>query len=404
MPAPAFVSKFSSLPVHFKSAVVLPVVASLAGCAGAIQNPTLPGLDRQTFTGMDDDIIEPIPVSTVMTALKCQLARGFSAIESEKGRDEYKSNPVAAGFIFKDGTGTFSGETKIVETRNGKISAVFPFSGIDGSIITPAFGRGLTSTDTQKISTKFSISPSGANTEICNVQELQDVDVGTFVQDAMLAAFNDTVKVPTSINANGETVLYEPVLRSQEVTIDQSFVVALKVERGITVKALISAPRTDNIDPVGNMNSDRTGTYTLSIKLPLNTGDTSDPRRILSCVHSPNNDRSLCVDDTFTEAKLNDKLENFSAALADYIEAIRRREPPTEEEVQRLAEALEQGGISEDVRSRILESLSRGEGPEFQSFTQGLNLPKAEDGAVDQEETRRRIEEFLAPVPSGPEF
>ena len=72
-----------------RSSICATVAALSLGACAALSEPKVPGMDRKVL------IMDPPPVSTVLTALKCQLANAFEEIERLKATKEYADNPFA---------------------------------------------------------------------------------------------------------------------------------------------------------------------------------------------------------------------------------------------------------------------------------------------------------------------
>ena len=98
--------------------------------------------------------LKPFAVTTVLSALKCQIDRGFVEIEKKQAL-RAKGDPRARSFNLLKGSATFSGKTTTVGTDDGNISIIIP-TGI--SEITPNIGGKFVSTSTQFVTRNFSVA------------------------------------------------------------------------------------------------------------------------------------------------------------------------------------------------------------------------------------------------------
>jgi hypothetical protein len=87
---------------------------------------------------------------------------------------------------------------------------------------------------------------------------------------------------------------------NRELKIDLNFKVVRKGDNGIGVKLVPSGPDIDSISssPALGSSKQRTGDYKISLKIPLITAQTSDPRRILH--GSIGSEKVLIIDRPYT--------------------------------------------------------------------------------------------------------
>lgn len=286
------------------AAALLPL--AVGGCSLTL-DPSVPGLENSVAT------LRPISVPDVLASLKCQMTMGFSEIEKLKG-GKYKNYPSVSRFKFKKGSGSLSIKVTGVETNGAKINAVIPFTGFTGTNATPSIGGTVSGTDVTEVKRTFEFSPDvspeaiAADLALCNDLKNKNVDFGDFVTNNLIDAFQDTVDVPL----NGDKA-YGPIFKVKQFDITTSFSAVLKKEGGFSLKIVPSGPRLDSIGPSATINSDRTDVHSLTLTLPLDIGNTSDPRRIQFCVE--NNQKSLCREEPYTDEKWELRKSELDASI-----------------------------------------------------------------------------------------
>lgn len=177
------------MPNFSRSLVSVSVAGLLSGCAIAA-SPSVPGFDNKVT------IPDAIPVSIVITALRCQMSRAFMDInnmkddylrykypegygykgfqgkgrETLKPRDNRTVYEVAEEKVklrqtlrYKTGSVVFSGQTKYVNQNGATISAVIPISGLTGGVLGPDLGGSVQNTRTDTIQRSFDVKANIRN-------------------------------------------------------------------------------------------------------------------------------------------------------------------------------------------------------------------------------------------------
>lgn len=283
-----------------RSSICATVAAlSLAGCA-VLSEPSVPGMDREVF------VVEPPKVSTILTALKCQLANAFEKIEKLRKNTKYANNPLAKKFKIKNGVGVFQGDTQIIQANTGTVSAVIPFTGVTGSTLGPDLGAALSGTSTENITRTFAITPKAKSTDVCDVGELADIDIGTFVEDRLVAEFETSVDLPTRLveikdedkvkeedkvkceidtepvekqggEDNCKYEAYDPLFSDTSFKFKSSFIVASGFDGGVKATVLLSGPRVESFGPSVTADYDKSRTYTLTVTMNMGPQEATDP-------------------------------------------------------------------------------------------------------------------------------
>lgn len=278
--------------------------AVLPGCSST-QHPAVPGMTNNVIT------LKPVELSTVLMALKCQLASALTEIAND--RNSNPGNSLKARFKLKNGSGVFSGKTQTVQSDGAKISAVIPFTNVNGTILTPTLGATLSSTGVQETALSFAVSSNAGNADVCTECETRNIEVGTFIQDALIATYRQLTNMPLKGDAS-----YAPDLWPTELKISVNFAVVQKFEAGVTSKIILTSPTTESLGPSLGVNKDQTGIYQLDIKFPFLTDDTGDSRR-LSYTISLGGGKYLTVEEPYTQKRYEElrqagtevNIENF---------------------------------------------------------------------------------------------
>ena len=141
----------------------------LSSCAVLLLFSGCTNLNPSKIPGEPSGDVPYLETSQVLTAIKIQLAEELKTIEQEHFNNvktrprtsEGKWLPVATDqFQLKIGNGTFSGKTQVVDTGDGVVAAVIPFTGYAGSILTPSLGASGSTNSTQDMKLTFKIDPS----------------------------------------------------------------------------------------------------------------------------------------------------------------------------------------------------------------------------------------------------
>jgi len=299
-----------------------------------------------------------IKVSTILTALKCQMARGRIRIDLLKAQNPKNTN--MKDFKLKSGTGVFKGTTQILEKNGASINAVIPFSGIDGTNVTPRIGGERSATNLQQTSITFSINPNLRDFDkveipvskriengprydpaVCGEKILLEsgIEIGDFIERSMVALFKDLTSVP--VHYSGKR--YGLIMTGKEIQILTDFKIVQKLNGGVSSKILFGTPRVDNIGPSLSVDSDKTGVYNLLIKLPLDTGNETPSKRLHYCIQRF--EKQLCVEEPYSKERL-DELQKELSKLDELVPFSLETEEEGEEEVREPADwflQLQQG-------------------------------------------------------------
>jgi hypothetical protein len=321
------------------------VVFLVTGCSTA-QVSKIPGIENSIKHPYDEESIDvkPIPITTVLKALKIQLAEAILSLEAI--RMENKDHPIIEELILRTGNGTLSGESQLVQTDNGNILAVIPFTGFAGSTLTPNLGIDEAATSKQNIALNFSFTPKITcdRTLSREEEEKKGIDVGTFIRDALVASFNQIAEMPYDRSVRRA---YEPIFSNRELKLSLLFSVVRTGQAGLGVKIVPASPNIDEVTsgPIFGTKKQQTGTYSLELTVPLVTANPNDGKRILvgsldlqslenidktknyikKVEESDRNDKKAIIDKLKNE--LTDSLKKNSIILADlpYDEDIARK-------------------------------------------------------------------------------
>lgn len=325
-------SNASSISLLKTLATTLTTLA-LAGCSLGL-NPSLPAIKNNIQ-------VDHISVASVLAALKCQIARAEIHINQLQASSDYTDNLTAQAFDLQEGTGSFKGKTQIVEKNGVAFNIIIPFSGIDGTIITPSLGSARSATNVHETTIGFSIVPVVQTSEkiiakvswmtpkgliydsvICSPSIIgKNIETGTYIKDALVAAFRNIADVQYPKNNNGKLLIPPGTahassglqLTGKEIQIDTNFTVVVNYEGGVSSKILFGSPRIDSIGPSTTLNSDQTGVYTLSLNFPLDTGNARTSKRLHFCIR--NGDKELCVEETFSETRLKELTDELKKSV-----------------------------------------------------------------------------------------
>lgn len=318
----------------------------LGGCV-ALSDSKIPGMGGKVI------IVDAPPVSTILTALKCQLARAFKDIEDlKKNNSDHPLVKEHEELEIKNlgitgGTGTLTTSEKVIHANTGAVSAVIPFTGYAGSTLGPDLGAEITGTATEKTITEFKFEYD-SSTEICDVEILKNVDEGTFLKDRIVASVEARLNLAHQDKETKKWSVLGPKILNTKLQIDTTFVVAVGVDGGVTSTILLGNPRLKSIGPGVTADYNKTDTNTLSVQLTLGTsekldsaGTPQDPRRIIYC--DVTNIKQLCVEEPYDEDRYKVLIDALDDPLpygisAEGLAAAKRREfqpfaeprPPTE--------------------------------------------------------------------------
>ena len=290
----------------------LAVALALVGSACSLTpSSPIPGASSDPIT------LKPIPVSTVLIALKCQVETGLTRIQDLKDRLRRLGDPSYEIFDLRKGDATFTGKTTVIGTDDGEVSIVIP-TGI--STITPNVGGKLTATATEEISRKFSLGTE-VDVSICNRPELSEgeIVVGSFVSDRMVAAFQDSLAVPirrvpdidekTGLQKidqmtglpKKKPLPFGPALQNTEISITATFSVQRTLEAGIDANVLFSSTNSSSptLTPGIAFVNDEKGDYTINVTFPMTTSDPGDGQRFYRCVRKAN--ETYCLESPYDE-------------------------------------------------------------------------------------------------------
>ena len=296
---------------HFLKRAFIVTPLLMGGC-GFIQKSPVPGADVNTLE------TQHVTISTMLAATKCQIGRASLRIEALKeGRDA--DNPSAQAFNLQSGKGVLSAKTQIAAGNGAGIgSIVIPFSGTDGTTITPTFGGSLNATSVQQTDFAFSVSPEvkpkdrvpippaeqkelGPKSHPVVCDSLVDVEIGSALEDAVVAAYNEAVSGPRT--SNGKT--YSPGLRTKEIKITTGFTVGKASSAGFSSKIVFGAPASiSSIGPNVSNSYTATDVNTLVVTLPLDLPNTDAGRRLIYCQAGDAGDGHYCIEGPFSPKSL----------------------------------------------------------------------------------------------------
>lgn len=282
------------------------VSLTAAGCATRLEAP-IPGPAEGAF--------EPIPEALIHAALKCQITRGILKVDKLKAES---SHPEAASFKFKSATGTFSGSVQTAVVNGTTISAIFPFSGYDGTVATPNFGSSTSGTAVQEVKRSFEIGVDvkKEDDELCTyLEEEKKIDVGDFVTNSIVGAFETFDELP---RRRDTSEAYGPALKVSITETTASFTVVRKLDGGLTLTVVPSGPRMDEGKPGVTASRERKDVYTLTTKFSSKVGEETVSRRLHFCVRD-NRGQSLCVEEPFTDARYEQLKDELGTRLINVV-------------------------------------------------------------------------------------
>lgn len=243
-------------------------MGALFGCSSLNQS-SVPGTENGV-TGL-----KPVATSEVLTAIKAQLADAFLAIDEQKrqSNEEY----VKKVFAFKKGSGTFSGQTDVVATDGGKVSAVIPLTVYPGTTLSPSIGAGISTTSNETTALSFTINPE-INKEAIRVptEILKGKAEGNFIKEQIVKSFEEVIKIPR----NGKKP-YPPEMEYTGLVISTSFAVVRSVEGDTSSLIIVPAADLNTLAPSLSASEKETLTYSLKLELPFTTGIPDDPRKLI---------------------------------------------------------------------------------------------------------------------------
>ena len=252
---------------------------------------TLPSPINGITSGGESEAENFIPISSVISELKRQVQLAYTHVPYIKKR--HRDNQAAKGLNPQTGTGTFGGSTQIVRTNSGNVLAIIPFTGYEGSTLSPNFGISSTATSIQGTTLLFSVSPvfakesasfsswSNIDLESIDASLAPTVDETDTLTLMLVTAFEEIASTPDM--PGDQPYLVDAALTNRELNFELGFRVVRKNEGGLGVKLVPSGPDVDSISsaPALGGSDSRTGNYSLTLKIPLVTPQPSDPKRLL---------------------------------------------------------------------------------------------------------------------------
>jgi hypothetical protein len=235
----------------------------LSGCSTFPKSP-IPGDPTTAFNKKD------LPVSTVITALKCQIEKGLKAIKKKNGEVAKDRK-----FKLKDGTAEITIQAILAGNGQGKVNYILPTGGEDTT--TPEFSETRVATEKRTIVREFGIETGDTSGEsICDHKRLKDLAMEDFIKDQMIAAFTDTLDVPRQ--STGKP--YNPKFTDNSM----SFEINFKAERkraGSLAAEIITAGGmpAETLGPSFELKSDRTAENTVLLTFPMLASDSGDSRK-----------------------------------------------------------------------------------------------------------------------------
>ncbi len=169
--------------------------------------------------------------------------------------------------------------------------------------MTPTFGASWAAESTRIEEFAFKITPEMKGRPV-NMPELRDVKIGTAVRDAIIAKYNDLLKMPVA--PKGST--YGPPLTPQSFTMTFNFVAQQKSDGKVEIKFVPSSPTFTEVDPTLSTNREKTLTNQLVVSLPFDTDDPGDPRRLFYAVKGAQG--VLYVEEPFSKERYDQLLTN----------------------------------------------------------------------------------------------
>ena len=251
----------------------------VAGCSYATK-PIVLGVQNDA----EATVVSPIELSSVIYALKWQLGTALLEIKGEFKNDEYASEALWP----KLGAGTLSGTTQVVSTDNGNILAIIPVTGYAGSTATPNFSATRSATNIQTIAIQFSFDPDvDSSNLVAEPLSLSDTD-SLFIKEAIVETFKMLADTANKAQRGG---VYPPApeqpahpkITNRQVDFEFTFSVVQNNSAGLGFTIVPSGPDVNSITsaPALGVAKNTTGTYKLTLSLPLVTPQVNDPRRII---------------------------------------------------------------------------------------------------------------------------
>lgn len=319
----ACVGSFAGLDANTFRCIALSLISFIAASCSLVPQSSIPGGSSDPIT------LKPIPLSTVLIALKCQVEQGLERIEAQKQNLARNGDPRWQSFQLRDGTVTFTGKTTTVGTDDADISIAIP---VGISTVTPSVGGKLTGTATEEISRAFGIG-TDVKLSICGHAVIRDegINVGTFFSDRMVAAFNDTLAIPEYSRNARQSVPFGPSLRNNELKLAANFSVQRTLEAGVKAEVLFSSTNSSSptLTPGIAFANDAKGEYAITVTFPMLASDKGDNRRFYQCVRK--GAVTYCLEAPYVEEKHRDRLTILSAEDADIFGTLRQPDLPEPE-------------------------------------------------------------------------
>lgn len=269
-----------------------------SGCAQFESEPTVPGLT----------VTEPVTLSTILTATKCELSKVLLHVES---------NFADSGFRIYDGTVTVTANTTIVDSQGGKLAAVIP---IGIFTFESNIGAAIADTGVQEVTTVLKVFipgdkehrkagiPYGVNTAICDEPILSNIDTNGFVSEGLIAQFQELLSTPL----NGMAP-HHPPTRMTNTKLTAKFTVDYKPEGGVSIKAPFSSKmNVETLTPEFNSSVNETNTHSIVIEFPHKGGeDPEETRRTLDCKENIKSGERMCIERIYQEERDQNRFNDY---------------------------------------------------------------------------------------------
>jgi hypothetical protein len=287
------------------------LVALLHGTGCSTFAPArIPGLDNEPYKLVE---MERVPrVSEVTAAVRREIQAAYARVPQIRAKYMVEKGGPACGLTPKQAAIVFSGKTQLVQSESANVAAVFPFTGYAGSTLTPNIGISSSATSTQETTLSFSLMPKlrvGNETvggtdwlyldvEGETTETVLPVDAG-FVTRMLDATFDQIASGYADVPPSDGVAMTRS---DREIKLTTTFQVALSADAGVGFELKPSTPDINSVKSAPLLGSSHkpTGTYTLSVTIPLVTPQTQDPKRILGGV-SLASGSALFLDQPFTQ-------------------------------------------------------------------------------------------------------
>lgn len=124
---------------------------------------------------------------------------------------------------------------------------------------------------------------------------------GDFLTTSVETAFqSSTTPYPTGLIIKGSPVK----ISDTSLTVTAQFIVTYGLDGGLSPTIPVSTPRLTSISPSATADYDETGTYNVSLSLPVVASSSADPRKLIYCTTQTLN--KICVEEPFTEHRYNE--------------------------------------------------------------------------------------------------